>query len=133
MSWQVYVDNLMADGSCQDSAIVGCTDAKYVWASVPGGTFVNITVDEIDVIVGKDREAFFCGGLILGQKKFSVIRDSLHSDGDWTMDIRTKSQGGDIMDLSSISGIFQIKKANQIPFDLKNRLVLHQIGFGDNI
>ncbi|XP_064790720.1 profilin-2-like isoform X2 [Oncorhynchus masou masou] len=95
MSWQGYVDNLMADGSCQDSAIVGYTDAKYVWASFPGGTFVNITVDEIDVIVGKDREAFFCGGLILGQKKFSVIRDSLHSDGDWTMDIRTKSQGGE--------------------------------------
>ncbi|CDQ64170.1 profilin-2-like isoform X2 [Oncorhynchus nerka] len=95
MSWQSYVDNLMADGSCQDSAIVGYTDAKYVWASFPGGTFVNITVDEIDVIVGKDREAFFCGGLILGQKKFSVIRDSLHSDGDWTMDIRTKSQGGE--------------------------------------
>ncbi|XP_038858007.1 profilin-2-like [Salvelinus namaycush] len=95
MSWQGYVDNLMADGSCQDSAIVGYTDAKYVWASFPGGTFVNITVDEIDVIVGKDREAFFCGGLTLGQKKFSVIRDSLHSDGDWTMDIRTKSQGGE--------------------------------------
>uniref|UniRef100_A0A4W5NGG7 Profilin n=1 Tax=Hucho hucho TaxID=62062 RepID=A0A4W5NGG7_9TELE len=95
MSWQGYVDNLMADGSCQDSAIVGYTDAKYVWASFPGGTFVNITVDEIDVIVGKDREAFFCGGLTLGQKKCSVIRDSLHSDGDWTMDIRTKSQGGE--------------------------------------
>ncbi|XP_014071244.1 profilin-2-like isoform X2 [Salvelinus fontinalis] len=95
MSWQGYVDNLMADGSCQDSAIVGYTDAKYVWASFPGGTFVNITVDEIDVIVGKDREAFFCGGLTLGQKKFSVIRDSLHADGDWTMDIRTKSQGGE--------------------------------------
>ncbi|CAB1314319.1 unnamed protein product [Coregonus sp. 'balchen'] len=95
MSWQGYVDNLMADGSCQDSAIVGYTDAKYVWASFPGGTFVNITVDEIDVIVGKDREAFFCGGLTLGQKKCSVIRDSLHADGDWTMDIRTKSQGGE--------------------------------------
>ncbi|CAB1324712.1 unnamed protein product [Coregonus sp. 'balchen'] len=95
MSWQGYVDNLMADGSCQDSAIVGYTDAKYVWASFPGGTFVNITVEEIDVIVGKDREAFFCGGLTLGQKKCSVIRDSLHSDGDWTMDIRTKSQGGE--------------------------------------
>ncbi|XP_014005218.1 profilin-2 [Salmo salar] len=95
MSWQGYVDNLMADGSCQDSAIVGYTDAKYVWASFPGGTFVNITVDEIDIIVGKDREAFFCGGLTLGQKKCSVIRDSLHADGDWTMDIRTKSQGGE--------------------------------------
>nr|ACO13379.1 Profilin-2 [Esox lucius] len=81
MSWQGYVDNLMADGSCQDSAIVGYTDAKYVWASFPGGTFANITVDEIDVVVGKDREGFFCGGLTLGQKKCSVIRDSLHSEG----------------------------------------------------
>lgn len=44
MSWQGYVDNLMADGSCQDSAIVGYTDAKYVWAAHPGGTFNNMTV-----------------------------------------------------------------------------------------
>ncbi|KAL1023341.1 hypothetical protein UPYG_G00039460 [Umbra pygmaea] len=95
MSWQGYVDNLMADGSCQDAAIIGYTDAKYVWASFPGGTFANITVEEIDVIVGKDREGFFCSGMTLGQKKCSVIRDSLHSEGDWTIDIRTKSQGGE--------------------------------------
>lgn len=45
MSWQSYVDNLMADGSCQDAAIVGYTaDAKYVWASSEGGTFSGITV-----------------------------------------------------------------------------------------
>lgn len=44
MSWQSYVENLMADGSCQDSAIVGYTDAKYVWAAHAGGTFHNITV-----------------------------------------------------------------------------------------
>ncbi|XP_018618413.1 profilin-2 isoform X1 [Scleropages formosus] len=95
MSWQGYVDNLMADGSCQDSAIVGYTDAKYVWAAQSGGTFSNITPEEIDVIVGKDREGFFTSGLTLGQKKCSVIRDSLLIDGDWTMDIRTKSQGGE--------------------------------------
>lgn len=34
----------MADGSCQDAAIVGYTDAKYVWASFAGGTFASITV-----------------------------------------------------------------------------------------
>uniref|UniRef100_A0A8D3C4W3 Profilin n=1 Tax=Scophthalmus maximus TaxID=52904 RepID=A0A8D3C4W3_SCOMX len=95
MSWQSYVDNLMADGSCQDSAIVGYTDAKYVWASFVGGTFAKITPEEIDVLVGKDREGFFTGGLTLGSKKCSVIRDSLNIDGDWTMDIRTKSQGGE--------------------------------------
>ncbi|XP_073332074.1 profilin-2-like isoform X1 [Pagrus major] len=95
MSWNSYVDNLMADGSCQDSAIVGYTDAKYVWASHAGGTFANITPEEIDVLTGKDREAFFTNGLTLGSKKCSVIRDSLPVDGDWTMDIRTKSQGGE--------------------------------------
>uniref|UniRef100_A0AAX7VA13 Profilin n=1 Tax=Astatotilapia calliptera TaxID=8154 RepID=A0AAX7VA13_ASTCA len=95
MSWQSYVDNLMADGSCQDAAIVGYADAKYVWASFVGGTFANITPEEIDVLVGKDREGFFTSGLTLGNKKCSVIRDSLQIDNDWTMDIRTKSQGGE--------------------------------------
>ncbi|XP_026092175.1 profilin-2-like isoform X1 [Carassius auratus] len=96
MSWQSYVDNLMSDGCCQDSAIVGCSsDSKYVWAAQEGGTFVNITPSEIDILVGKDRESFFTNGLTLGSKKCSVIRDSLLVDGDWTMDIRTKSQGGE--------------------------------------
>ncbi|KAM4605070.1 profilin-2-like [Polymixia lowei] len=95
MSWQSYVENLMADGNCQDSAIVGYTDAKYVWAAHQGGTFNNITSQEIDVIVGKDRESFFTNGLTLGSKKCSVIRDSLNVENDWTMDIRTKSQGGE--------------------------------------
>ncbi|TNN54360.1 Profilin-2 [Liparis tanakae] len=95
MSWQSYVENLMADGSCQDSAIVGYTDAKYVWAGHAGGMFNNITPQEIDVLIGKDRESFYTSGLGLGSKKCSVLRDSLFDDGDWTMDIRTKSTGGE--------------------------------------
>lgn len=93
MTWQSYVDNLMADGSCQDSAIVGYTDAKYVWAAHTGGTFSNITSQEIDILIGKDRQSFYTSGLTLGSKKCSVLRDNLQDDGDWTMDIRTKSQG----------------------------------------
>lgn len=85
----------MADGCCQDSAIVGYTDAKYVWASHTGGTFCNITSQEIDFLIGKDRNAMFTSGLTLGSKKCSVLRDNLQDDGDWTMDIRTKSQGGE--------------------------------------
>lgn len=50
---------------------------------------------EIDVLIGKDRETFYTSGLTLGSKKCSVLRDSLHDEGDWTMDIRTKSQGGE--------------------------------------
>uniref|UniRef100_A0A8C4RVT0 Profilin n=1 Tax=Erpetoichthys calabaricus TaxID=27687 RepID=A0A8C4RVT0_ERPCA len=95
MSWQSYVDNLMADGSCQDSVIVRYTDAKDVWAASVGGTFASIMPQEIDVIVGRDREGFFTTGMTLGSKKCSVIRDSLNIEGDWTMDIRTNSQGGE--------------------------------------
>lgn len=47
------------------------------------------------MLVGKEREGFFTSGLTLGNKKCSVIRDSLQIDADWTMDIRTKSQGGE--------------------------------------
>nr|KAF6383204.1 profilin 2 [Pipistrellus kuhlii] len=90
--WQSYVDNLMCDGCCQEAAIVGYCDAKYVWAATAGGVFQSITPVEIDMIVGKDREGFFTNGLTLGAKKCSVIRDSLYVDGDCTMDIRTKSQ-----------------------------------------
>ncbi|XP_013887995.1 profilin-2 isoform X1 [Austrofundulus limnaeus] len=95
MSWQSYVDNLMADGTCQDAAIVGYTDAKYVWAAYTGGVFANLTAEEIDVLIGKDREGFFTNGLTLGSRKCSVIRDSIPVDGDWTMDMRTKSQSGE--------------------------------------
>lgn len=42
--WNAYIDNLMADGTCQDAAIVGYKDSPSVWAAVPGKTFVNITV-----------------------------------------------------------------------------------------
>ncbi|XP_060784368.1 profilin-2-like [Neoarius graeffei] len=94
--WQSYVDNLMDGGCCQEAAIVGCGDTdKYVWAASPGGCFGCITRDEIDVMTGKDRGGFFTSGLTLGGKKCSVIRDSLLIDGDWTMDIRTKSHGGE--------------------------------------
>uniref|UniRef100_A0A1A8FNZ9 Profilin n=1 Tax=Nothobranchius korthausae TaxID=1143690 RepID=A0A1A8FNZ9_9TELE len=95
MSWQGYVESLMGDGSCQDAAIVGYVDAKYVWASFAGGSFAGITADEIDIIVGKDRMGFFTSGLTLGGRKCSVIRDSLLLDADWTMDIRTKSNSGE--------------------------------------
>lgn len=47
------------------------------------------------MLIGKDRESFYTSGLTLGSKKCSVLRDSLQDDGDWTMDIRTKTQGGE--------------------------------------
>uniref|UniRef100_A0A3B1K429 Profilin n=1 Tax=Astyanax mexicanus TaxID=7994 RepID=A0A3B1K429_ASTMX len=67
-----------------------------VWSAAgPQVRGQRISPTEIDGLVGKDRESFFTNGLTLGSKKCSVIRDSLLVDGDWTMDIRTKSQSGE--------------------------------------
>ncbi|XP_061540529.1 profilin-2-like [Phycodurus eques] len=95
MSWQSYVDTLMGDGrSCQDAAVVGYKDDKYVWASCCGGKFASITPKEIDVLLSNDRESFFIHGLTLGNVKCSVLRDGFTVEGDWTMDLRTKDAGG---------------------------------------
>uniref|UniRef100_A0A3Q2I117 Profilin n=1 Tax=Equus caballus TaxID=9796 RepID=A0A3Q2I117_HORSE len=92
--WNAYIDNLMADGTCQDAAIVGYKDLPSVWAAVPGKTFINITPAEVGVLVSKDRSSFFVNGLTLEGQKCPVIRDSLLQDGEFTVDLRTKSTGG---------------------------------------
>uniref|UniRef100_A0AAQ4Q6M3 Profilin n=1 Tax=Gasterosteus aculeatus aculeatus TaxID=481459 RepID=A0AAQ4Q6M3_GASAC len=56
---------------------------------------LSVQPEEIDVLTGKDRMGFFTTGITLGNKKCSVIRDSISIENDWTMDIRTKSQGGE--------------------------------------
>ncbi|KAK7798126.1 hypothetical protein U0070_009670 [Myodes glareolus] len=88
--WNAYIDSLMADGTCQGAAIVGYKD------SLPsqGKTFVSIMPAEVGVLVGKDRSSFFVNGLTLGGQECSVIRDSLLQDGEFTMDLHTKSTGG---------------------------------------
>ncbi|KAM4816696.1 profilin-2-like [Urocitellus parryii] len=127
--WQSYVDNLMCDGCYQEAAIVGYCDAKYVWAATARSVFQSITPVEIDMIVGKDQEGFFTNGLTLGAKKCSVIRDSLYVDGDCTMDIRTKSQGGEpkynghslviVMGKEGVHGGTLNKKAYELTFYLR--------------
>uniref|UniRef100_A0A669QLG7 Profilin n=1 Tax=Phasianus colchicus TaxID=9054 RepID=A0A669QLG7_PHACC len=106
--WAPYVDSLMADGTCQDAAIVGYKDTPAVWAATPGKTFANITGKsegfwilvvtfrpaEVNALVSPERGALLVNGLTLGGQKCSVIRDSLLVDGEHTMDLRTKSTAG---------------------------------------
>lgn len=93
MSWQSYVDSIMDDADYKDAAIVGI-EGKTVWASVPGGTFCNITSEEIDRVLSKDREDLFTNGLTLGSMKCQVLKDNLDKDGDWTMLMATINQSG---------------------------------------
>uniref|UniRef100_A0A674JVV3 Profilin n=1 Tax=Terrapene triunguis TaxID=2587831 RepID=A0A674JVV3_9SAUR len=59
-----------------------------------GGSWVLSPPAEVNALVAKDRSSMFVNGLTLGGQKCSVIRDSLHVEGEFTMDLRTKSTGG---------------------------------------
>ncbi|CAN0079639.1 profilin-2-like [Petromyzon marinus] len=91
-AWQPYIDNLMADKTCQNATIVGC-QTRSVWASTPG-PFASISPAEIDMLLTKDRSSLFTNGITLAGQKCSVIRDNLFVETEWTMDIRTKNQSG---------------------------------------
>ncbi|KAK6466525.1 profilin-1-like [Huso huso] len=93
MSWDSYVTNLLADGDCQDAAIIGYKDGVSIWASTPGKTLCNVTPEEIAVLTGKDRASFLTNGLTMGKVKCSVLRDRFEFEDEWTMDLRTKAAG----------------------------------------
>ncbi|KAK2510795.1 hypothetical protein Q9233_017429 [Columba guinea] len=92
--WAPYVETLLADGTCQDAAIVGYRDTPAVWAAAPGKTFANITAAEVAALVGPERAPLLVQGLTLGGLRCSVIRDSLLVEGEHSMDLRSKSAPG---------------------------------------
>ncbi|KAF4799768.1 Profilin-1 [Turdus rufiventris] len=92
--WAPYVETLLADGTCQDAAIVGYRDTPAVWAAAPGKTFANITPAEVAALVGPERGPLLVQGLTLGGMRCSVIRDSLLVEGEHSMDLRTKGAAG---------------------------------------
>nr|XP_058165224.1 profilin-1-like [Dasypus novemcinctus] len=92
--WSAFINSLLADGTCQDAAIVGYKHSPSVWAAVPGKTFANITPAEIGVLFERDRSSLLVNGLTLGGRECFVIRDSLFREGDFTMDLRTRRTGG---------------------------------------
>ncbi|XP_034035863.1 profilin-2 isoform X1 [Thalassophryne amazonica] len=93
-TWQSYVDNLMADGTCEDAAIVGYCENKYVWASGPVGHLRELTAEQIDALASKERGKLCTEGVCLGKTKCSLIRDELDIDQQHTMDLRTKDPAG---------------------------------------
>ncbi|KAF7643684.1 hypothetical protein LDENG_00235340 [Lucifuga dentata] len=93
MSWQQYIENLLAraeDGSLlsTEAAVVGrLPGQESVWASSPG--LNNITANEIKVLVGSDRSSFFGTGVTVSGIRCAVVNDRLSEER--YMSLRTKS------------------------------------------
>ncbi|KAI1898760.1 hypothetical protein AGOR_G00075690 [Albula goreensis] len=90
MSWDSYIESLTADGVVIEAAIAGCESGQEsIWASKGG--FSKITAAEIRQLVATDRSSLFSAGVTLGGVKCTVLRDNLNADGNFTMDLKTKS------------------------------------------
>ncbi|XP_059808446.1 profilin-2-like [Hypanus sabinus] len=93
LGWEEYVRSLLADGLCQDAAILAYSCPRLL-AAKDNGLFKQMSLKEIKAITGNERKTFLTKGLTVGGKKCFVIRDNFHLDGDYTMDIRMKRWDG---------------------------------------
>uniref|UniRef100_A0A8D2JQ05 Profilin n=1 Tax=Sciurus vulgaris TaxID=55149 RepID=A0A8D2JQ05_SCIVU len=77
---------------CCDAAII-TNSPPWLLASYPEGNFSQLTREEIEILLTKeDREKLFLQGIILAGTKCLLIRDNLYTEGNNTMDLRTKVQ-----------------------------------------
>ncbi|XP_067879786.1 profilin-1-like [Heterodontus francisci] len=86
--WYDYVKSLTADGECSDAAIIGIEGTPSIWTAVEGGNFSKITPDQIKPLL-KDRSCCFATGIVLGNKKYTLIRDQMDSEAG-ALDIKVK-------------------------------------------
>ncbi|XP_032869583.1 profilin-2-like [Amblyraja radiata] len=93
LGWEDYVRSLLADGLCQDAAVLACSCPRLL-AAKEDGLFKQMSSKEIGNIMSNERKTFQVKGFTIGGKKCFVIRDNFQLDGDYTMDVRMKRRDG---------------------------------------
>uniref|UniRef100_A0A452RA55 Profilin n=1 Tax=Ursus americanus TaxID=9643 RepID=A0A452RA55_URSAM len=90
---QLYCITLfLQTGMCCDAAII-TNSPPWLLASYPEGNFFQLTQEEIQILLSREgREKLFLQGITLAGTKCLLIRDNLYTEGNNTMDLRTKVQ-----------------------------------------
>uniref|UniRef100_A0A8C7AID5 Profilin n=1 Tax=Neovison vison TaxID=452646 RepID=A0A8C7AID5_NEOVI len=79
-------------GMCCDAAII-TNSPPWLLASYPEGNLFQLTQEEIQILLAREgREKLFLQGITLAGTKCLLIRDNLYTEGNNTMDLRTKVQ-----------------------------------------
>ncbi|XP_054430197.1 profilin-1-like [Pteronotus mesoamericanus] len=77
---------------CCAAAIV-TNSPPWLLASYPEGNLFRLTQEEIQILLAREgREQLFLQGITLGGTECLLIRDNLYTEGNNTMDLRTKGQ-----------------------------------------
>ncbi|XP_070357859.1 profilin-2-like [Equus asinus] len=90
--WQDCITLFLQTGMCCDAAII-TNSPPWLLASYPEGNFFQLTQEEIQILLAREeREKLFLQGITLAGTKCLLIRDNLYTEGNNTMDLRTKGQ-----------------------------------------
>ncbi|XP_032949205.1 profilin-2-like [Rhinolophus ferrumequinum] len=90
--WQDCITLFLQTGICCDAAIV-TNSPPWLLASYPEGNLFQLTQEEIQILLAREgREKLFLQGVTLAGTKCLLIRDNLYTEGNNTMDLRTKGQ-----------------------------------------
>ncbi|XP_040121264.1 profilin-2-like [Oryx dammah] len=93
--WQDCITLFLQTGMCCDAAII-TNSPPWLLASYPEGNLFQLTQEEIQILLVKEgREKLFFQGITLAGTKCLLIRDNLYTEGNNTMDLRTKGQSRD--------------------------------------
>uniref|UniRef100_A0A8C3YCL1 Profilin n=1 Tax=Catagonus wagneri TaxID=51154 RepID=A0A8C3YCL1_9CETA len=90
--WQDCITLFLQTGTCCDAAII-TNSPPWLLASYPEGNLFQLTQEEIQILLVREgREKLFLQGITLAGTKCLLIRDNLYTEGNNTMDLRTKVQ-----------------------------------------
>ena len=90
--WQDCITLFLQNEMCCDAAII-TNSPPWLLASYPEGNLFQLTQEEIQILLVREgREKLFLQGITLAGTKCLLIRDNLYTEGNNTMDLRTKGQ-----------------------------------------
>ncbi|ELV12070.1 Profilin-2 [Tupaia chinensis] len=95
---------------CCDAAII-INSPPWLLASYHEGNLFQLTSEEIQILLARDgREKLFLQGVTLANTKCLVIRDNLYTEGNNTMDLRTKGQsrGSQAVTIVQIESVYLV-------------------------
>ncbi|XP_021044447.1 profilin-1-like [Mus pahari] len=123
--WQDCIKMCLQYEICNDAAII-TNSPPWLLASPPEGNFLQITQEEIQTLLAREgREKLFLQGVTLAGIRCLLIRDNLFTQGNNSMDLRTKgqsrgSQAVTIVQMESVYLVVMGKKGTEGgPLNLK--------------
>ncbi|XP_050997750.1 profilin-2-like [Acomys russatus] len=123
--WQGCINLSLESEICSDAAVItNCP--PWLLACSPEGNFTQMTQEEIQTLLAREeREKLFLRGITLAGIKCLLIRDDLFTEGNKSMDLRTKgqprgSQAITVVQLESVYLVVMGKKGTEGgPLNLK--------------